>query len=48
MAEQIDLISQNTESTVVAEYERPDKERVNSCAFRADRKCQKKGAKWVK
>ena len=27
MAEQIDLISQNTESTVVAEYERPQKER---------------------
>ncbi len=27
MAEQIDIISQNTQSTVVAEYERPDKER---------------------
>ena len=27
MAEQLDLISQNTESTVVAEYERPKKER---------------------
>lgn len=27
MAEQIDLISQNTQSTVVAEYERPNKER---------------------
>ena len=28
MAEQIDIISQNTESTVVAEYERPNKERA--------------------
>jgi len=27
MADQIDIISQNTQSTVVAEYERPDKER---------------------
>ena len=27
MAEQIDIISQNTQSTVVAEYERPAKER---------------------
>ena len=27
MAEQLDIISQNTQSTVVAEYVRPDKER---------------------
>ena len=36
MAEQIDLISQNTESTVVAEYERPDKERATSYQSEAE------------
>lgn len=36
MAEQIDIISQNTQSTVVAEYERPDKERATSYQSEAD------------
>ena len=36
MAEQIDLISQNTESTVVAEYERPHKERATSYQSEAE------------
>ena len=36
MAEQFDLISQNTQSTVVAEYERPDKERETGYQSEAD------------
>ena len=36
MAEQFDIISQNTQSTVVAEYERPDKERATSYQSEAD------------
>lgn len=36
MAEQIDIISQNTQSTVVAEYERPEKERATSYQSEAD------------
>jgi len=33
MAEQIDIISQNTQSTVIAEFERQDKERALSDHF---------------
>ena len=33
MAEQIDIISQNTQSTVIAEFERQDKERTLSDHF---------------
>lgn len=36
MAEQIDIISQNTESTVVAEYERPNKERATGYQSEAE------------
>lgn len=36
MAEQFDIISQNTQSTVVAEYERPEKERATSYQSEAD------------
>ena len=33
MAEQIDIISQNTQSTVIAEFDRQDKERALSDHF---------------
>ena len=36
MAEQFDLISQNSESTVVAEYERPERERETSYQTEAE------------
>ena len=36
MAELIDIISQNTQSTVVAEYERENRDRDGHCAGRCN------------